>query len=321
MQPAAAVPAEKRSSQAHRGKNGRNGGGGNQKQSRPVLLRPAVKGERTCLCSGTLQECKGHYGWIIPDKKIDHAEAKKHRGGVYLDTRDIRPGAPLRKGDEVSFYLFADATGLGAEDCRLKNADAERPAAKPELWQLLHPRAPAEPQCASSSGAAELKGDCIAARLSHCKVGNEVDDCSDDCASTTLGSRSSSDDCSSGSCSSQSSPGCVSVEPEFLSGADSPTDLMATLRAELQMARALAERSRSSRKSSAAEQAPGTVQLPPGFSPPPGLCLPTPETRSKKADTIPQLTSSLPSQIDLPPGLSGLLAELQAPPGLLQSFN
>jgi len=83
-------------------------------------VRPSPRGSRSCLCSGVLQETKGHYGWILPEQRIEHPDASKHRGMVYLDTRDIRPGSPLRKGSAVAFYLYVDGSGLGAEDCHLK---------------------------------------------------------------------------------------------------------------------------------------------------------------------------------------------------------
>jgi len=93
---------------------------------RPVPLRPSRRGERTCLCSGVLQETKGHYGWILPRHKIDHPDAQKHQGAVYLDTRDIRPGSRLCKSDEVVFFLYSDSRGLAAEDCHLKSALEDR---------------------------------------------------------------------------------------------------------------------------------------------------------------------------------------------------
>merc|ERR1719316_1152671 len=99
-----------------------------------VPVRPGRRGERTCLCSGVLQETKGHYGWILPLEEIDHPDAGKHQGGIYLDTRDIRRGTPLCKGDAVMFYLYVDSRGLGAEDCHLESgiAPSKSPAAQPK---------------------------------------------------------------------------------------------------------------------------------------------------------------------------------------------
>jgi hypothetical protein len=108
--------------------------------SQVITVRPALRGERTALCTGSLHETKGHYGWILPYETIDHPEARKHRGGIYLDTRDIRPGTPLVKGDEVAFYLYADSHGLGAEDCHLKCAVLEKPDFALSTWTTLRPR-------------------------------------------------------------------------------------------------------------------------------------------------------------------------------------
>lgn len=85
-------------------------------------VQPAWRGSRTRLCSGVLQETHGQFGWILPDQKINHPASSKHRGLVWLDTSDIRPGSALRKGSAVEFYLYVDAHGLGAEDCSSKGA-------------------------------------------------------------------------------------------------------------------------------------------------------------------------------------------------------
>jgi len=60
----------------------------------------------------------GQYGWILPLQAIDHPAALRYQGWVYVDAHDMRKGAVVRRGDHVSFYLYADEDGLGAEDCR-----------------------------------------------------------------------------------------------------------------------------------------------------------------------------------------------------------
>jgi len=94
-----------------------------------AALRPVRRGDKTCLCVGHLHESKGHYGWIMPHCIIDHREAWKHRGAIYLKVSDIRPGSSLKKGDPVLFYLYADHHGLGAEDCHPKPAGVAAAAA------------------------------------------------------------------------------------------------------------------------------------------------------------------------------------------------
>jgi len=60
----------------------------------------------------------GHYGWIRSLQEIDSPEVHRHWGHIYLKARDIRPGAALTPGCKVVFFLYADADGLGAEDCQ-----------------------------------------------------------------------------------------------------------------------------------------------------------------------------------------------------------
>uniref|UniRef100_A0A7S4REQ7 Uncharacterized protein n=1 Tax=Alexandrium monilatum TaxID=311494 RepID=A0A7S4REQ7_9DINO len=56
------------------------------------------------------------FGWIEPDERIDHPLAELHRGQVFLLPRDAeRKPSP---GARVSFYLYSDSDGLGAEGCR-----------------------------------------------------------------------------------------------------------------------------------------------------------------------------------------------------------
>jgi len=59
----------------------------------------------------------GHYGWIMASQDIDHSDADRHGGRIYLRASDLRPGYTPKPGDEVTFFLYADENGLGAEDC------------------------------------------------------------------------------------------------------------------------------------------------------------------------------------------------------------
>lgn len=54
------------------------------------------------------------FGWIMPDSSIDHEEAWKHNGKVYVNRKDT-PGR-LFPGARVSFFAYADGDGIGAED-------------------------------------------------------------------------------------------------------------------------------------------------------------------------------------------------------------
>jgi len=61
----------------------------------------------------------GHYGWIMTFEDIDHADLEKTAGRVYVHKRDVEHGVSLAQGDIVSFYLYSDAQGLGAECCQV----------------------------------------------------------------------------------------------------------------------------------------------------------------------------------------------------------
>lgn len=92
------------------------------------LVVPGERGSRRVLCTGELLVMLGHYGWIMSLVGIDHPDSKKHAGRVYLKGSDVRPGCTLTPGTVVAFYLYADADGLGAEDCHLLEAvEAEFP--------------------------------------------------------------------------------------------------------------------------------------------------------------------------------------------------
>lgn len=61
----------------------------------------------------------GHYGWIMALDDIEHPDAKRNGGRVYVSARDVEEGMPLQAGDLVDFSLYVDRQGLGAEACRL----------------------------------------------------------------------------------------------------------------------------------------------------------------------------------------------------------
>lgn len=67
--------------------------------------------------TGKVVEWKGSFGWIQPDQQINHAEAAMNRGKIYLSEKDIE--AEISDvGAHVSFFVYADGTGLGAQECR-----------------------------------------------------------------------------------------------------------------------------------------------------------------------------------------------------------
>jgi len=89
-------------------------------ETEDVELQPGTRGDRRCLCQGEILVMLGHYGWIMTFGDIDHPEVGKTAGRVYVHERDVEEGLSLAKGDVVSFYLYIDEQGLGAECCQLK---------------------------------------------------------------------------------------------------------------------------------------------------------------------------------------------------------
>jgi len=83
-----------------------------------TALSPGPRGSRTCECRGQVIMMLAYYGWIAPLQEIDHPDADKHQGHIYVRSTDVAGGASLAPGQTVSFFLYADDQGLGAEDCR-----------------------------------------------------------------------------------------------------------------------------------------------------------------------------------------------------------
>merc|ERR1712039_1098208 len=68
--------------------------------------------------SGEVKRVRGLVSWIEPEDPLDHPEASKHRGRIYLHATDIDGEAPL-EGAKVIFSVYHDDTGLGAENCQV----------------------------------------------------------------------------------------------------------------------------------------------------------------------------------------------------------
>jgi len=57
------------------------------------------------------------YGWISPISKIDHPEAYRNGGRIYFSYDDVL--GQVNVGDFVSFNVYADGQGLGADHVKL----------------------------------------------------------------------------------------------------------------------------------------------------------------------------------------------------------
>jgi len=89
-------------------------------------------------CSGLVIQWRGYMGWIHPFTRVQHEQAERHKGRIYLGGKDVvqapGPSCRVKEGKIVDFYVYADHDGLGAEECRprtvlrltLQHSDANR---------------------------------------------------------------------------------------------------------------------------------------------------------------------------------------------------
>jgi len=104
--------------------------------------RPAVNGRIT----GTINEWKGKFGWIDPDAPVEHPDAARRNGRLFLmqdDVLELISGV----GAHVSFYVYADNSGLGAMLC----VPSDSATAKKKLMKAVAKLAP-KPKVAATPG-------------------------------------------------------------------------------------------------------------------------------------------------------------------------
>jgi len=68
---------------------------------------------------GEVFEWKDTYGWIKATGPVDHPQAGKRDGKIYVNKKDINGATVLEKGQKVSFTVYEDPSGLGAENVQL----------------------------------------------------------------------------------------------------------------------------------------------------------------------------------------------------------
>lgn len=91
--------------------------------SEPLFQKPLRPGGLgTCRCRGRIVKLAATYGWIMPLDAIEHPDLHRHAGLIWFSLRDVRLGTPLAPGIELTFDLYADIDGLGAEDCHVAPA-------------------------------------------------------------------------------------------------------------------------------------------------------------------------------------------------------
>lgn len=106
-----------------------------EQQAKHTLV-PAARGTYLCRCLGEVLVMLGHYGWIKPSQEIDHPDSGKNGGRIYVHKRDIKSDVKLAQGDVVSFYLYSDDQGLGAEYCEMKERLAPEFMPGTSSWNL-----------------------------------------------------------------------------------------------------------------------------------------------------------------------------------------
>jgi len=78
-----------------------------------------TKGPRTRieeeLATGDVVEWKGKFGWIQPHMPVPHADAEKNGGRLFVSGMDA-PDGSLDEGQTVTFNIYSDGNGLGAEN-------------------------------------------------------------------------------------------------------------------------------------------------------------------------------------------------------------
>lgn len=68
--------------------------------------------------TGEVVEWKDSFGWVKPESTIDHPSAKQRDGKLYVSKKDITSGT-MALGCKVSFQVYKDAQGLGAEEVQV----------------------------------------------------------------------------------------------------------------------------------------------------------------------------------------------------------
>lgn len=87
-------------------------------------IRPAKRGSLLRFCRGEVVKMLQNYGWLMVYGSVDHPSVEKRGGDVYIHKDDVVVDESLSPGDVVTFYLYADDQGLGAEECRVEQKAA-----------------------------------------------------------------------------------------------------------------------------------------------------------------------------------------------------
>merc|ERR1719330_453824 len=84
--------------------------------------------------TGRVKEWKSGFGWIVPFENIDHPAMQGSK--LYVHLEDCESGHPPPIGSMVTFYVYQDRKGLGAESLRVTGpVDMEWVARQESSWR------------------------------------------------------------------------------------------------------------------------------------------------------------------------------------------
>jgi len=132
---------------------------GNSEPSPQQPVRPARRGEKRCFIQGEILIMLGHYGWIMALEDIDYPDMEKTAGRVYFKARDVLDKVALNKGDVVSFFLYADDQGLGAECVHLEQSASPQMSADADEFVPSNLKAEAQEFVPCTSNSFEWSDD------------------------------------------------------------------------------------------------------------------------------------------------------------------
>lgn len=96
-------------------------------QAKPKA-KPATPGRKRVSeepLSGTVKSWRGGFGFVTPSAPVDHP---LFTGSLFLHSNDLVGGDRAEVGRAVSFYLYSDPQGLGAEECTLLDEGGAPPS-------------------------------------------------------------------------------------------------------------------------------------------------------------------------------------------------
>lgn len=97
-----------------------NGKGSGKKIRPKAAARKRISQARI---TGQVREWRGMWGWIRPLQKIEHPQAKKNKGDIFVHKNDLQVPGELGVGTRVDFLVYSDEKGLGAECVVLRPDD------------------------------------------------------------------------------------------------------------------------------------------------------------------------------------------------------